>query len=54
MKPKMKECDCCEKPFELAQLIPDGGLRVCYKCKVYMDITYPKLMAEEANEGKDK
>ena len=55
MKPKtkviMRQCDCCEKSFEGSQLIPDGGLHVCYKCQQYMRIEYPKLMAQEANEG---
>jgi hypothetical protein len=51
MKPKMRTCDCCERLFGESLLIYDGGLRLCKSCKEYCDIEYPKLMAEEANEG---
>jgi predicted nucleic acid-binding Zn ribbon protein len=51
--PKIKSyhCDCCEKIFSYNQLIRDGGLLLCNKCKQYCDREYPKLMAEEADEG---
>jgi hypothetical protein len=54
MKSKMKLCDCCEKSYGVDKLIKDGGLLLCSKCKKYCDENYSILMAEEANEGKDK
>ena len=50
MKIRLVKCDCCEKEFGLDKLIRDGGLKLCKPCKAYIDVEYPKLMAEEARE----
>jgi formylmethanofuran dehydrogenase subunit E len=54
MNPKPRKCDRCEKLFTETNIVYDGGFYLCRPCKWYMDDNYPKLMAEEANEGKSK
>jgi formylmethanofuran dehydrogenase subunit E len=54
MNPKPRKCDRCEKLFTETNIVYDGGFYLCRPCKWYMDDNYTKLMAKEANEGKDK